>query len=396
LVCSQLSDVFKQKAQEHSNVTVDDFVLAYMKSHDLHYESGSADYEILKFGIKDDYLKDKSFVGNNLDDIYNQFNTKTQQATKFNNVLNFLSNIANNNGGSKPYILLLPHSQGNLYANELYEYATSTGAIMPDHLAIYGIANPASKIDGVVNPAVLFNAPHYTTAGNDLVINGLRVFSAITPATNEPMVANTYLSKCGDFDVCHSLIDAYLADSTGNLAITQIMDAFLLYFKQAIMASPSTSFISLKGKDTIPGIFGDMRILSPNGNVICENHICDINLFDYLNIGSTTNDHYDQAYIGYSEKLTPGEYLLTTQPDYPYISYTVMFLGNNVSSFSFQLISCATYSPDTQCSSVFNQLQVYKYPNITGVVNAQTKDYISLVPTAYYNGQYILGKIVIN
>ena len=75
-LCNQLIDVLRQKAQEHQKIDIDDFVVAYLKTNGLDYKIGTPDYEIVKAGIKDDYLKDKSFVGNNLDDITNQFNVK--------------------------------------------------------------------------------------------------------------------------------------------------------------------------------------------------------------------------------------------------------------------------------------------------------------------------------
>ncbi|MEK6880742.1 MAG: hypothetical protein AABY22_14080, partial [Nanoarchaeota archaeon] len=55
---ADLQDVFKQKKQEGKEITIDDYVIAYKKTYNLHYEIGSEEYQKLKGEIKLKYLAD--------------------------------------------------------------------------------------------------------------------------------------------------------------------------------------------------------------------------------------------------------------------------------------------------------------------------------------------------
>lgn len=61
-------------------------------------------------------------------------------------------------------ILLVPHSQGNLFANSTYTRLTSIEGIKPDDIKIFGVASPADRVLG--NGA-------YVTSKNDVVIQSL-------------------------------------------------------------------------------------------------------------------------------------------------------------------------------------------------------------------------------
>ena len=125
---------------------------------------------------------------------------------------------------------MIPHSQGNLYANQLYDYVSRTSVIPADHVAIYGIATPSSKVNGLINPRARHpnDQFHYITADTDAVINSLRLFAATQPLTDQPLPANTHMEYCKDY-VCHDLIEAYLADNmVGNEIRKQINLFFLI------------------------------------------------------------------------------------------------------------------------------------------------------------------------
>jgi len=63
-------------------------------------------------------------------------------------------------------VLLVPHSQGNLYANSAYAELTSGEyPLPPGSLGIMGVASPASYVA---------NKGNYQTSNNDLVIESLR------------------------------------------------------------------------------------------------------------------------------------------------------------------------------------------------------------------------------
>lgn len=70
-------------------------------------------------------------------------------------------------------ILLVPHSQGNLYANSAYAALTSGSDAIPESsIKIVGIASPAAYVGGNGD---------YVSSTNDLVINGLRAASNLSP-----------------------------------------------------------------------------------------------------------------------------------------------------------------------------------------------------------------------
>jgi|LauGreDrversion4_2_1035121.scaffolds.fasta_scaffold16935_4 hypothetical protein len=179
-----LSDVFNQKAQEKQNITLDDFVVAYMKANDLHAESGTTEYEFIKQSIKDDFINDPQYSGRNLESIVTEFKQLVPDR-------------------ENSYILLLPHSQGNLYANQLYNYLTSTENYDSQQLKIFGIAVPANEVS---------DSGDYVTSSNDLVINGLRLITSVLPANyNAAVTIHDFLG--------HNLIDTYLNNENTNTAI---------------------------------------------------------------------------------------------------------------------------------------------------------------------------------
>jgi hypothetical protein len=65
-------------------------------------------------------------------------------------------------------ILLVPHSQGNLFANSTYTKLISSEGIKPEDIKIFGVASPADR----VLPAGKGNG-NYITSNNDIVIQSL-------------------------------------------------------------------------------------------------------------------------------------------------------------------------------------------------------------------------------
>jgi len=222
-LCHQLADVTKQRALEQKNITVDDFVIAYMKTYHLNYESGSTDYEILKMGIKDDYLKDKTFVGNNMGDIYNQFKTKTSQ-DKFRFLMKYIANNEDPTINSKPSILLIPHSQGNLYANELTDYLYRAEGYPYDHISVVGIASPSSLISGAFS--------QYVTADNDLIVKGVSVLSQLPPHSIPPVEPNAHNESCL---LCHELIGSYLSTGDTHTQIKNKINDSIAFLKDILI-----------------------------------------------------------------------------------------------------------------------------------------------------------------
>ena len=75
-LAKDLWDVLKQKRQEGKDLSIDDYVITYMKSYQLNYPIDSPEYKKLKDEIKQHYIDDPSFVGRNLKEILEQFHDK--------------------------------------------------------------------------------------------------------------------------------------------------------------------------------------------------------------------------------------------------------------------------------------------------------------------------------
>jgi hypothetical protein len=93
-------------------------------------------------------------------------------------------------------ILLVPHSQGNLYANATYAALTSgDNAIPSNSIKIVGVASPAAYVAG--NGA-------YLTSANDLVISGLRSLGL------NVLSSNMTISFTSEDMLGHNFGDVYL------------------------------------------------------------------------------------------------------------------------------------------------------------------------------------------
>ncbi|WP_353325730.1 hypothetical protein [Chitiniphilus shinanonensis] len=69
-------------------------------------------------------------------------------------------------------VLLVPHSQGNLFANRMYTLLTDSGALQPQDLRIHGAASPADRVLG---------GGSYLTSRNDVVIASLDILRKVLP-----------------------------------------------------------------------------------------------------------------------------------------------------------------------------------------------------------------------
>ncbi|HTR18433.1 MAG TPA: hypothetical protein VMH91_00415 [Candidatus Paceibacterota bacterium] len=76
-------------------------------------------------------------------------------------------------------LLLVGHSQGTFYTNELYDYLIANG-VPPESTSVYNLATPASTVEG---------GGAYLTSGNDKLINQVRVWDAEAGAPG-PLPAN--------------------------------------------------------------------------------------------------------------------------------------------------------------------------------------------------------------
>lgn len=175
LMRSDVWDVIRQKHEERIGL---DYT-SYKNSH--------------PYGSPYSFLHDRSYVGKNLHDIVSQLHNK----------ISF---------DSKDYLLIISHSQGNQYANQLWDYLVNAEKFPRERIALIGIATPASHGEGLN-----FS---YITADNDKVINVVRTFP------ENPLEANAHIEKCKDFG-CHNLVKDYLGDETIRTSICKRITTFM-------------------------------------------------------------------------------------------------------------------------------------------------------------------------
>lgn len=112
-------------------------------------------------------------------------------------------------------VLLVPHSQGNLYANSAFAQVTNgPNALPPGSIGIMGVASPATYVAGKGS---------YLTSTNDLVISGLRSQYPLT------LPANTWV-KAAVFDMMgHNFVGIYMnPELTSRAQIVQAIQNKLL------------------------------------------------------------------------------------------------------------------------------------------------------------------------
>ncbi|MFH1233775.1 MAG: right-handed parallel beta-helix repeat-containing protein, partial [Patescibacteria group bacterium] len=105
-------------------------------------------------------------------------------------------------------IILVGHSQGSFYTNEIYDYLVKNGA-PSESISIYNIGTPASFVSGNGN---------YLTSKNDKVINKIRDL-ALKINTPQPLPQNIELplNKEKDSENGHSFSEDYLKNAPGRI-----------------------------------------------------------------------------------------------------------------------------------------------------------------------------------
>lgn len=176
LVKSDIWDVVRQKHQERLGLWYEQYLKKYPHSS------------------LSDYLDDRHFVGRNLADLVNQFHKRMP------------SNLTD------AYILILSHSQGNQYANQLWDYLVNAEGFPESRIGLIGIASPTDRGYG--------ESFYYVTADNDKVINAVRIFP------DPPMPSNVHIKNCYSFS-CHNLINDYLSDYSIRQSLCKHIGSFM-------------------------------------------------------------------------------------------------------------------------------------------------------------------------
>lgn len=261
-----LEDVFQQKtAEANPKITLDDYVTAYLHHNNLDYEPDSADYAIVKAGIKDEYLNDPQFFGSNFEELLTQFHQKLPPPEQ--QRLQEAARMVKSYAGMDNNVLFIPHSQGNLYTNSLISYLVSEELFPPSQISNFGIASPANA---VINGRT--KTTSYVTSSKDLVIGGLRLLRST-------LASNVNLSFTLTDPLGHNLIDVYLAESTSKTKIQQEIYNNVLSFTNQMVNNQQKYHLrwafNLSDKDKI--------IFKKGDQTICENQKCRDDLLYYRN-----------------------------------------------------------------------------------------------------------------
>ena len=331
---SNLSDVMNQKAKEHNAaMSLDDFTRYWIKANNLpSYAESSVEFQKLKSQISANYITQLTqSAGVNFNEIINEFHdqvpmefndaikllkseyvpkyqakyydtvaTKDVQTNDFKFDLSGLNkfyqtttlNIPVNYSDTKNMVLLIPHSQGNLYANSLYTYLTSIEKFPLNQIAIYGIATPANNnlgdwisnkfkwmesLDAKIK-ADWGNVDSYITSDNDFVINSSRVLFNQYP-TNIILPANFSAEFSSDDLLGHNLIDIYLNNTVTKTQIGKMIVLELFWLVGSISQNKNKYDISF----SVSNGSSTQGIITTSQQIICKYGICEKNVlfFDY-------------------------------------------------------------------------------------------------------------------
>lgn len=185
-------------------------------------------------------------------------------------------------------VLIVAHSQGNLYANAAYSNLAAKELPM-ESFGIVSVANPASRVAG--------DGPYFTLM-NDLVIAGVR---AIFPNT----LPGNVMNGGNDSDWAHhSFVDAYLnGDQSGPLILNTVLS------ETEALAWPVPQVG--KGPISVTMTWGeqpdvDLHVFEPGGShVYYASPSGQAGYLDHDDSRSYGPEHY---YVDSCDMLEPGRY----------------------------------------------------------------------------------------
>jgi hypothetical protein len=152
-------------------------------------------------------------------------------------------------------VMVVAHSQGNLYANAAYYKLASNPNIDIGAFGIAGVANPANEVAGGTPPYT----DRYVTSKNDMVINALRALQPATLPYNDTSVPINTDDLLG-----HGFLEIYMNLNYASIRshTTSVMDATLsgLHSNIANTNGPVTATLVWD----IPGDV-DLHIYEPSG-----------------------------------------------------------------------------------------------------------------------------------
>lgn len=344
-ILDNLLDVALQKLTQAQlqQLNLDHYTQMYMLANNIDYPEGSPKYTRLKEQLKDHYAKIlAAYGGTNSQSIVANFHEAVPP--QFASVLQLLND--GESAGKYDYthnpnaVLLIPHSQGNLYANYLHKHITEIDNFDPQHVAIYGIATPASYTYGDLPyrdenyptdelKIALAPVTSYTTSCSDLVINTLAVKELteriMYPAialfngnfTLPPVLACNYTDSSNVADnknLGHNLVNYYLAESGLKTQINKMINYYAYQLNVYMLRDLTANMIPGENKynrypQTLTMVVGFNRdnqqsLINPaKKQVICGNDSCKNNV---LRLKNPILDYYAETFAPYPLAQFPG------------------------------------------------------------------------------------------
>jgi hypothetical protein len=232
-VLEQTKDVFLQKDNER--ISLDQYIQTHLAVLGISNDRGER--SAMRNMLLEKYFSNKQ-MGNNFSDLSQQLAQQLGEPDP--RLLTKFISLNSANESQKPFVLLIPHSQGNLYANNLYQLLKEAYGYGETNLAIYGIATPAARnLGNYISRTYYYISgtnqrdPGYVTSINDKVINGLRgSYTFGLPGFGNiiyPVLpGNVDLPSDRWYSENHSLIDTYLTDGVSRKRIKNGVETFCI------------------------------------------------------------------------------------------------------------------------------------------------------------------------
>lgn len=217
---------------------------------------------------------------------------------------------------TKNMVLLVPHSQGNFYANDLYTYLTTVESFPKDQIQIYGIASTVHKNFGG-EWVDMFNKgsyakdgklDNYITSSNDWIIDALRFLSSEKPDTKTQPDNITIPFSFGS-PLGHNLISVYLADPKARERIKLMIDLAIENYMYLLDDEMERFDLTMK---SIAHQRSDITAkLKYNDKVICQSNSCNNEVL-YLSGEYKNHGDYVELYFP-RQNFDQGKYTILSE-----------------------------------------------------------------------------------
>ena len=233
------------------------------------------------------------------------------------------------NAGNK--VVLIAHSQGNMFANEILASITATNPSLVSSLKIVSVATPANWAQDM----------RYKTANQDLVIK-------VVPAS---LAANMNITDSISDTTGHGFLEVYLSDLKIDSTIFTALDNFIGLVRDALTNStfPSSSTGFFTATMSWSGGFWnvDMEVLEPTSNNVSAIFVNSGNPLLLPKFGSYTmpNGLWNSPYIYQAScdslVLSNGDYAISARQ----FGYDTRLVNISVADNKGSLLFTSSFTP---------------------------------------------------